>query len=106
MARRVDANQREIVERLRDYGATVFVLSEVGRGCPDIMFGIFGENYLVEIKDGKKPLSAQKLTEKEIAFFQSWKGQVCIFRFLHDVDDFMHMIRSKEKKYVKQVLPR
>jgi hypothetical protein len=92
MARRTDANQKEIVTAFRDLGASVFILSEVGKGCPDLLVGIFGLNYLVEVKDGKKPPSGQKLTEKEQIFFDLWKGQVCILKSVEDVLIFINSL--------------
>lgn len=79
-ARRTDANQREIVDTFRKLGASVQILSDVGKGCPDLAVGIFGINLLVEVKDGNKPPSKQRLTEHEQAFFDAWKGQVCIIK--------------------------
>lgn len=78
MPKRVDANQVEIVKILRKFGCSVLILSSVGKGCPDILAGFKGQNYLIEIKDGKKPPSARKLTEHEQKFHDEWKGQVCI----------------------------
>ena len=81
MARRAakaDANQPDIVQTFRDLGATVQHLHTVGMGCPDIIVGFRGVNYLVEIKDGSKPPSGQKLTPPEQYFFDHWNGQVCI----------------------------
>jgi len=75
---RVDANQKEIVEALRSQGATVLHLHTVGGGCPDILVGYYGENYLIELKDGSKSLSRQKLTPDEKQFFANWQGQVAV----------------------------
>lgn len=80
MAKRVDDNQKEIVGIFRSLGASVQILSDLGKGCPDLVVGIFGKNYLVEVKNGKKPPSGQKLTDKEQLFFSTWKGQVCIIK--------------------------
>lgn len=91
MAKRTDANQKVIVQAFRDMGATVQVLSDVGKGCPDVIVGIFGINLLVEIKDGEKPLSQQKLSQKEKEFHEKWKGQVCI---INSVDEAFNLIRS------------
>ena len=77
-AARVDANQPEIVEALRGVGATVAHLHTLGNGVPDICAGYRGVNYLIEIKDGRKPPSRQKLTKDEAAFFGDWRGQVAI----------------------------
>lgn len=82
VAKRIDANQREIVKGLRICGMSVLVLSSVGKGCPDILVGAFGKNVLMEIKDGKKPPSARKLTEHEEKFAECWKGNVSIVHSL------------------------
>lgn len=82
--KRIDGNQNEIVKQLRDCGASVLILSMVGKGCPDILVGLNGKNVLMEIKDGKKPPSGQKLTEHEQVFFDLWKGQVAVVKSLDD----------------------
>jgi len=75
---RVDENQTEIVTKLRKLGATVQSLATVGKGCPDIVVGHNGVNYLFEIKDGNKTPSQQKLTPDEIKWHETWKGKVYI----------------------------
>lgn len=77
MARRaakVDRNQPEIVEALRKCGASVAITSMVGAGFPDIVVGYQGKVFLLEIKDGDKPPSAQKLTPAQIEFRANWRG--------------------------------
>ena len=49
-AKRVDQNQKDVVKALRDSGAYVFHLHEVGQGCPDLLVGINNQTYLVEVK--------------------------------------------------------
>ncbi|WZX01626.1 endonuclease [Acinetobacter phage VB_AB_Acb75] len=75
-AAKIDANQPEIVAALRKIGCTVQILSSVGKGCPDILVGYRGKNFLLEIKDGAKPVSAQKLTPDQIEWHDLWNGQV------------------------------
>ena len=75
---KVDANQAEIVAALRKVGATVECLSAVGRGVPDLLVGRNGRNYLVEVKDGNKPPSAQKLTQDQVSWHACWGGQVAV----------------------------
>lgn len=77
-AAKIDANQNEIVEALRKSGCTVQILSSVGKGCPDILVGRGGHNYLLEIKDGNKPKSAQKLTSDQIDWHSKWNGSVYV----------------------------
>ncbi len=78
--KRVDGNQREIVNALRKAGISVLILSAVGKGCPDILAGVNGKNVLMEIKDGNKCPSARKLTPLEQSFHDGWLGQVCIVK--------------------------
>ena len=77
-AARIDANQSEIVNALRDVGASVAITSMVGNGFVDIVVGFRGRNYLLEIKDGSKPPSKRRLTEDEQKFFDTWRGTVFV----------------------------
>ncbi len=69
--KRVDANQREIVEALRKCSATVQHLHELGKGCPDILVGHRGCNYLLEIK-----AETGELTPVQVWWHEDWGGQV------------------------------
>ena len=75
-AAKVDSNQREIVSALRQIGASVQILSMVGKGCPDILVGFRRNNFLFEIKDSNKPPSKRKLTPDERQWHDDWRGQV------------------------------
>ena len=77
-AAKADDNQPEIVATFRSAGATVTHLHMVGMGCPDILVGWRGVNLLVEIKDGSKIPSKQKLNKMEKRWHDEWKGQVAI----------------------------
>ena len=76
-AARVDANAPAIVTALRAAGATVRVIVQ-GTGLPDLLVGYEGKTFLLEVKDGKKPPSARKLTPDEQKFFDEWKGGPCL----------------------------
>lgn len=65
-AARTDANQREIVDALRKAGAFVQVLSVVGDGVPDLLTAYYGVWRLLEVKDGAKSPSEQKLTTVQL----------------------------------------
>jgi hypothetical protein len=83
---KVDANQRAIVEALRSAGCSVLHTHQLGKGAPDLLIGhsrpcpgcqsSIPFNYLLEIKDGEKSPSKQRLTPDEQAFFDGWRGQV------------------------------
>jgi len=92
MPKRVDANQKIITESLRKMGCSVTVLSMVGKGCPDILVGKDGKNFLFEIKDGEKIPSRKKLTPDEVKFHDNWRGQVDVVECL---DDAVAIIKKK-----------
>jgi Holliday junction resolvase len=75
---KVDRNQKEIVESLRKAGVTVLVLSAVGQGCPDLLCGHMGYNFLLEVKDGEAKPSARKLNPEQVQWHQWWRGQVVV----------------------------
>lgn len=75
-ASKTDGNQEDIVSFLRKIGASVQILSMVGKGCPDLLVGFRGKNYLLEIKKA----SGGKLTKDQIPWHMGWSGQVAIVR--------------------------
>lgn len=77
-AKKIDKNHGEIVNALRKAGATVQSLAGVGDGCPDLLVGYRGVNYLIEVKDGSKIPSKQKLTADQIKWHLLWGGMVKI----------------------------
>ena len=79
-AARIDENQPAIVAALREFGATVQPLHAVGGGCPDILCGYKGKNYLFEIKNPAKPKRDQDLTEDQIDWVMKWKGHHMVIK--------------------------
>ena len=73
-AAKVDSNQADIVAALRQCGATVQLLHQVGGGCPDLLVGFRGQNLLIEVKDGAKPPSARNLTPDQQSWHAAWSG--------------------------------
>lgn len=73
-AAKVDANHAAIVRALRGVGCTVQSLASVGSGCPDLLVGIGGVNYVIEVKSGPK----ERLTDDEAHWIAVWRGQVAI----------------------------
>jgi Holliday junction resolvase len=74
--KKVDANQPEVVKALRKAGCTVEHLHAVGKGCPDLLCAIADQVFLVEVKDGAKPPSAQKLTPDQVVWHAQWQAEV------------------------------
>jgi len=85
-ASKVDRCQPEIVKALRDFGATVIVLSTVGKGCPDLLVGYAGVNHLLEVKMPKG-----KLTPDQCMLHGSWGGRI---RIVHSPKEAIEAIVS------------
>jgi hypothetical protein len=79
-AAKVDANQEQIVSALRASGAVVQSLAAIGKGVPDLLVSFRGNLFLLEVKDGNKPPSAQKLTPDQITWHQAWGAPVEVVR--------------------------
>ncbi len=78
---KIDANQPDIVARLRELGASVQPLHAVGKGCPDLLVGFRGRNFLLEVKnlDGKRLLNGKpELTPDQKDWFDKWRGKAVV----------------------------
>lgn len=93
---RIDANQNEIVRALRDIGASVQPLNAVKQGCPDLLVGYRGQNLILEVKDGRKPPSARRLTPDEQAWFNEWRGCVYIVHSAMDAVTLVNKIMAAD----------
>lgn len=92
-AARIDANQNEIVKALRQVGASVQSLASTGKGCPDLLVGFRGTNYLMEIKDGQKFKSDRKLAPDQIEWHESWRGKVFV---VESIDQAISLISNNQ----------
>lgn len=81
-AAKVDANQPEIVKALRAAGATVWHLHKEGSGCPDLLVGLWNENFLLEIKQANGKVNA---LQKE--WHDNWRGSVFVVRTVDEALD-------------------
>ena len=82
-AKRVDSNQKQVVQELRDLGFSVALTYQLGKGFPDFVVG-FNDlfNIPVELKS-----KGGKLTEDEIEFHKNYKGYIIIAFSTEDVID-------------------
>jgi len=85
-AARVDENQKEIVQALRDAGAYVWVI-----GLPvDLLVGYKNHTFLMEIKTDNK----KRLTTLQTDFFAHWiGGTLCR---VDSPEAALHMLRVAE----------
>jgi Holliday junction resolvase len=66
---RVDSNQPEIVAALRKAGCKVQHMHTIGDGCPDLLVGKDGINYVFEVK-----APGGSLTLAELEWLAEWRG--------------------------------
>ena len=81
---RVDSVQEAIVAALRATGCSVQSLATVGGGCPDLLVGLHGRNFLLEVK-----AKVGKLTPMQRDWIAAWAGQTFLVR---DVDDALYAL--------------
>ena len=89
---KVDANQTAITAALRQMGATVLHLHQLGQGAPDLAVGYQGVNLLIEIKDGSKPPSKRQLTPDEQEWHETWRGQVAVVESVEDAVGLLNFV--------------
>ena len=82
---RTDDNQKQVVSELRKLGISVAVTSDLGHGFPDLVIGYKGLNFLIELKDGKKPPSKRKRTQDQKDFQHDWSGWYAVACSLHEI---------------------
>lgn len=78
-AKATDQNQAIIVEALRKAGRSVQLLHTVGKGCPDLLVGNHGRNYLLEIK-----IKKGTLTPHQKEWMSTWRGSYAIVRTVEE----------------------
>jgi len=67
---RRDGNHKAIAQRLEELGCSVADTSQVGGSFPDLVVGLLGRDYLVEVKEVGK-----FLTDDQVKFHQNWRGE-------------------------------
>ncbi len=95
-----DTNHNELVNHFREFGLSVLIIADLANCC-DIVIALHGRTIMIEIKDGKKPPSARKLTSGEIAFKESWKGCWRLCESIKDADKIIAELTSPEKLYTR-----
>lgn len=86
---KVDSNQAEIVRTLSAFGASVQSLAPVGDGVPDLLVGVRGVNFLIEVKGEKGRLNA---VQEE--WHTAWRGSVLVLRSKDEAVAFMRSVTA------------
>lgn len=85
-AAKVDTNQTEIVNTLRQLGCSVVITSTIGKGFPDLVVGVAGQTWLIEVKTAKG-----QYTPDQLAFISTWKGNYHTLRTKDDCVAFVNI---------------
>lgn len=94
-AARTDANHTEIVRALREHGCFVQSLAAIGDGCPDLLIGAAGNTALLELKDGTRPPSEQRLTVAQQLWHAAWRGGT--LAIVNDIEGALRVARMLHK---------
>lgn len=81
-----DSVEQDIIDALRQLGATVQPLS--AKGVPDLLIGIRGRNLLGEVKSGKRGT----LTPDQVEWHGNWRGAPVVI--LRSVDDAIALVNE------------
>jgi hypothetical protein len=77
---RRDGNEALIIEGLRRCACDVYHLNWPA----DLIVGVAGRNYLLEVKDPEQPPNKRRLTPVEQDFHDNWRGQVAVVETLEE----------------------
>lgn len=88
---RVDQSQKDIIAALEQMGATVEVIRSLKAGCPDLLVGYWGINFLVECKTPK----TGRLSDAQKEWATRWRGDPP--KVLKTVDDTIAFVREVQK---------
>lgn len=94
---RVDSNHREVVKALRDIGASVQSIADIGKGAPDLLCGLRNRNTILEVKNGKLPPSKRQLTPDEKVWHQKWRGQIAV---VGSIEEALRVVLNPEHEYI------
>lgn len=95
---RIDTNQTEIVDGLRQLGYSVAITSALGDGFPDLVVARNKINIMLEVKNGFLPPSHRRLTAEEAIFKENWKGQLDMVNSLDEAIVICNSIIAKNKQ--------
>jgi hypothetical protein len=85
---RRDTNEPDIIQAIKDMGASVVQLNDPG--IPDLLIGLNGVNVLAEVKT-----DIGKLTHEQTYFMGNWTGQAAVVRTAQDVIELLTRITTQ-----------
>jgi hypothetical protein len=101
-ASRVDNNHKEIVDALRQAGASIIDTAKLGGGLPDLIVGYGGKTFLVEIKNLKTQYGRAGLNKNQRKWLEEWTGGP--FAMVSDIESALRAIGVAIKKVEAEAL--
>jgi len=92
---RVDANHAEVRSALRAAGWIVVDCARIGSGFPDLLIAKGGHILMIEIKDGAKAKSAQRLTDDEVQFHALMRAAGVTVHIVTSIDDALALLQRE-----------
>jgi len=93
MRGRTDNTQRDIVAALRQVGVFVQDLSQVGKGCPDLLWSHKGRSGVIECKTGNG-----KLRPSQEEWRRHWSGEYAVAREPIDALEAVGIVMPREER--------
>lgn len=94
-AKKVDDNHKAIVAALRKAGCFVQSLAAQGGGVPDLLVAYDGFWKVLEIKDGGKCQSKQKLTPKQVRWIFELENRAPVYVVTSE-QEALNIMRGKQ----------
>lgn len=91
--KKVDTIQGESIKILRQWGFSVQPIHTIGNGCPDLLVGYSGINYLLELKS-----EGGELNENEYTWHLCWNGQAVVIEGMDGLYEWIAEIISNNPK--------
>lgn len=83
--RKTDRNHAELIEQIRKIPGVTVIDTHTLPKFVDCVVGVRGVNYLLEIKDPKKPPSGRKLTKDQKKLHSVYTGTIHVVEKFDDV---------------------
>ena len=82
---KTDIIQKQCVEAAKKLGASVVSLASIGGGCPDLLVGFRGKNFLLELKSTPKA----SITKDQKIFHEVFEGSI---KVIYSVDELIETL--------------
>lgn len=97
-----DRNHAEIVRALESLGCSVRDTAAVGGGFPDLVVGMMGRNFLVEVKNPDTTYGKSGLNEAQTVFAEQWRGHPV--SVISTVQEAVSWVNQRRRSILRELL--